>query len=97
MPAISGRFRAKAERPADSARRRRLVVVAPVRRVGGDDLLAEVDPLDFDPVTNEVDIGTGTWRSFDNPQIVQFPQTTEPPVEPDPDPDPDTTTSPIQP
>ncbi len=27
---------------------------------GGDDLLTEVDPLDFDPVTNEVDIGTGT-------------------------------------
>ena len=27
---------------------------------GGDDLLTEVDPLDLDPVTNEVDIGTGT-------------------------------------
>ena len=27
---------------------------------GGDDLFTEVDPLDFDPVTNEVDIGTGT-------------------------------------
>ncbi len=27
---------------------------------GGDDLLTEIDPLDFDPVTNEVDIGTGT-------------------------------------
>ena len=27
---------------------------------GGDDLLTEVDPLDVDPVTNEVDIGIGT-------------------------------------
>ena len=27
---------------------------------GGDDLLTEVNPLDLDPVTNEVDIGTGT-------------------------------------
>ena len=50
---------------------------------GGDDLLTEVDPLDLDPVTNEVDIGTGTgtttcseWRSSHSPESCMPPTVT---------------------